>query len=262
MSFYDILFAKKLSGGGGGSATLIQKSITANGTYDASTDGADGYSSVDVNVPEKDPNETLNALLGNRIQYFKSNEICLIPPGYYTNDTAYYSNLVFFSTRRAGESSPTMYLQGGTFRNAKHVKYINVGKIVQLQPSYTFSNNYSLKSLIFLYEYVTTLVNINTFQNSTIASGTGYVWVFDSLKSGYQSETNWATYASQIKGFSEAPVYSDSITYEIGDVCQYNGRFYGYCKSDLTSSTGNPPTGTTSDNEYWEYCADIEVLNG
>jgi len=37
--------------GGGGSATLITKSITANGTYDAEDDSADGYSSVTVNVP-------------------------------------------------------------------------------------------------------------------------------------------------------------------------------------------------------------------
>lgn len=34
----------------GGSATLITKSITANGTYNASSDNADGYSSVTVNV--------------------------------------------------------------------------------------------------------------------------------------------------------------------------------------------------------------------
>lgn len=33
-----------------GSATLITKSITANGTYNASSDGADGYSQVTVNV--------------------------------------------------------------------------------------------------------------------------------------------------------------------------------------------------------------------
>ena len=38
------------SGGGGGSATLITKNITANGTYSASDDSADGYSSVTVNV--------------------------------------------------------------------------------------------------------------------------------------------------------------------------------------------------------------------
>ena len=37
--------------GGGSSATLITKTITANGTYSASDDSADGYSSVTVNVP-------------------------------------------------------------------------------------------------------------------------------------------------------------------------------------------------------------------
>ena len=35
---------------GGGSSTLITKSITQNGTYNASSDNADGYSSVTVNV--------------------------------------------------------------------------------------------------------------------------------------------------------------------------------------------------------------------
>ena len=36
---------------GGGSATLITKSINQNGSYNASSDGADGYNSVTVNVP-------------------------------------------------------------------------------------------------------------------------------------------------------------------------------------------------------------------
>ena len=36
---------------GGGSATLITKTITENGTYSASSDSADGYSQVTVNVP-------------------------------------------------------------------------------------------------------------------------------------------------------------------------------------------------------------------
>lgn len=38
-------------GGGGSSATLITKTITSNGTYDAEDDNADGYSEVTVNVP-------------------------------------------------------------------------------------------------------------------------------------------------------------------------------------------------------------------
>lgn len=36
---------------GGGGSTLIQKTITANGVYNASDDAADGYSRVTVNVP-------------------------------------------------------------------------------------------------------------------------------------------------------------------------------------------------------------------
>jgi len=40
-----------LPSGGGSSATLITKTITANGTYSASDDDADGYSEVTVNVP-------------------------------------------------------------------------------------------------------------------------------------------------------------------------------------------------------------------
>lgn len=38
------------SGGGGGSATLIEKSITENGEYNASDDNADGYKKVTVDV--------------------------------------------------------------------------------------------------------------------------------------------------------------------------------------------------------------------
>jgi hypothetical protein len=81
MDYFDILLAKKLSGGGGGDInvesltatengtynagtgkaynpvvvavpepTLIAKSISQNGTYNASDDNADGYSSVTVDV--------------------------------------------------------------------------------------------------------------------------------------------------------------------------------------------------------------------
>ena len=49
MDFYDLLLAKRLSGGGG-SAVLIDKNITENGTYNASSDNADGYKKVVVDV--------------------------------------------------------------------------------------------------------------------------------------------------------------------------------------------------------------------
>lgn len=49
MNFFDILLAKKEAGGG--DAVLKQKTVTQNGTYNASSDSADGYSKVTVNVP-------------------------------------------------------------------------------------------------------------------------------------------------------------------------------------------------------------------
>ena len=46
----DFLLNHVVNGGGGGSATLIPKSITANGRYVAANDNADGYSEVTVAV--------------------------------------------------------------------------------------------------------------------------------------------------------------------------------------------------------------------
>lgn len=40
----------KLGGGGGGSSVIVSKTITQNGTYNASADSADGYNPVVVNV--------------------------------------------------------------------------------------------------------------------------------------------------------------------------------------------------------------------
>ena len=49
---FDTAVAAKLAGGGGGGeAVLKTKTVTANGVYNASSDHADGYSKVTVNVP-------------------------------------------------------------------------------------------------------------------------------------------------------------------------------------------------------------------
>ena len=45
-------FVEAIGNISGGGSTLITKSITANGTYSASADNADGYSSVTINVPQ------------------------------------------------------------------------------------------------------------------------------------------------------------------------------------------------------------------
>lgn len=50
---------------------------------------------------------------------------------------------------------------------------------------------------------VCSLSSVNAFNNTPIASGTGYVYVPDDLVDSYKTKTNWVTYASQIKPISE-----------------------------------------------------------
>lgn len=54
LDLYKMLLLKKFfggPGGGGGEAVLINKTITSNGTYNASDDSADGFKKVVANVP-------------------------------------------------------------------------------------------------------------------------------------------------------------------------------------------------------------------
>ena len=50
---------------------------------------------------------------------------------------------------------------------------------------------------------VPTLQDTYVFQNTPIASGTGYIYVLDTLVDSYKSSTNWSKYADQIKPISE-----------------------------------------------------------
>lgn len=68
-----------------------------------------------------------------------------------------------------------------------------------------FNSCTALTTLILSGSTVCALQNTNTFINTPIASGTGSIYVPDSLVETYKTATNWATYAAQIKGLSELP---------------------------------------------------------
>jgi hypothetical protein len=68
-----------------------------------------------------------------------------------------------------------------------------------------FEGDSLLTTVIIRTPSVCSIANVNVFQNTPIASGTGYVYVPDNLVSSYKTATNWSTYANQIKGLSELP---------------------------------------------------------
>ena len=68
-----------------------------------------------------------------------------------------------------------------------------------------FSDCSSLTALIIRTNAVTPITAFNTFNNTPIASGTGYIYVPDDLVDSYKAASGWSTYATQIKAISELP---------------------------------------------------------
>lgn len=73
----------------GGGSTLITKSITANGTYNASSDSADGYSSVTVTVPSPFV-KVYTYTVSSAISEAAKNVILTVMTGYYDSDAVFY----------------------------------------------------------------------------------------------------------------------------------------------------------------------------
>lgn len=82
MNYYDLILAKKLGGGGGGSVTINPLSVSANGTYSAPTGTA--YSPVTVSVSGGGV-DTLAERLNNTLSAYSSNDVTSIPTNAFYN---------------------------------------------------------------------------------------------------------------------------------------------------------------------------------
>lgn len=97
------------------------------------------------------------------------------------------------------------------FNNCANLRKIDISNFynsdtsVNPDTTYMFSNCSNLEVIIIDNPRVFNISATNTFQNSSIANGTGFVYVPDDLVDTYKSTTNWTTYANQIKGLSELP---------------------------------------------------------
>lgn len=94
------------------------------------------------------------------------------------------------------------------FQSCKSLKRIDISTFTSTKIKNTsrmFGFCTSLEAVIINQNRVFPMTNVDMFTNSTIESGTGYVYVPDDMVEEYKSATNWSTYASQIKGLSELP---------------------------------------------------------
>lgn len=187
------------TGSGGSDATLITKTITENGTYAATDDNADGFSSVTVNVPvgwstldiaqNKAPNGRLEIIEGISLgNYAFANKP--ITNLFAPNATVGYSSFnscgdlqtaVFRETASTNQFSSCIKLKAADTKN--HVR--------QNQ----FAGCTTFDTLVIRSATVVSLVNTSAFNNTPFASGKsgGTLYVPSALVSSYQSATNWST---------------------------------------------------------------------
>ena len=89
------------------------------------------------------------------------------------------------------------------FRNCSSLTEITMhGNVITIEQAFPNCSNLA-KIVMPNVTSVPTLSTASAFSNTPIASGTGYIYVPDSLVDSFKSATNWSTYADQIKPLSE-----------------------------------------------------------
>lgn len=70
---------------------------------------------------------------------------------------------------------------------------------------YGCTNARSLTTVIIRTPTVCTLANVNAFNGTPIASGTGYIYVPAALVDTYKAATNWSTFSTQFRAIEDYP---------------------------------------------------------
>ena len=91
------------------------------------------------------------------------------------------------------------------FDGCSSLKRVDIGTKMDIIRGYAFRGCVSLEALIIRGTSVSTLSNVNNFENSGIANGTGYIYVPSALVDKYKAANNWSTYADQIRAIEDYP---------------------------------------------------------
>ena len=191
-----------------------------------------------------DPYDIMNKYCNNTLEYFKTNEVLATMPNFNSK-----SNLKYFSAKNLASTG------NGMVYGCRAIVYMNFGKVTNFH--YLTMNNGPTRGMVII-------INSDSVP-STSSAVSGFnqnslIFVKDSLVQTFKNDTNWTAVANQIFGYSDLQIpYDPTASYSIGNWVIYNNKFYAYCYAELTSITGHAPTGTTEDNEYWEYINELGV---
>ena len=177
-----------------------QINITKNGTTTLATAGKYCDSNIDVNVdvPSNDAELEEQKAITDSILDKSITE--------YVNDTVDTLGLYAFAYCRSLTKircGAVTRLSNYCLRDCAELTEARFDSLRDTIGNQVFSNCSSLVKLILPSSNMCQLANVNAFQSTPIAKGTGYVYVPDDLVDSYKTATNWATYANQIKPISE-----------------------------------------------------------
>lgn len=97
-------------------------------------------------------------------------------------------------------------LYGYVFSDCSNLKKADFDKVFTFFKEYAFLACPSLETLILRFEsHPVRLSNINNFENTPIASGTGFIYVPKALIEDYKVATNWIAFADQFRAIEDYP---------------------------------------------------------
>lgn len=115
-------------------------------------------------------------------------------------------NGVFNSTALESVAFPLVTaVESVAFKSCTALVKADFPKLTQIN-GYAFQSCTALKAFILRGETMCTLGSTNGFVGSSIASGTGYIYVPSALLESYKAATNWSTYADQFRALEDYTV--------------------------------------------------------
>lgn len=94
------------------------------------------------------------------------------------------------------------------FYDDKSLKRFDASNVTSIENN-AFNGCNNLDTVILRSETMCSLSNTNAFTNSSIANGSGYIYVTQALIDTYKSNSIWVTYASQIRAIEDYPDVCD-----------------------------------------------------